>query len=50
MASNMKGSVAVLSDSEIRASFSLLPHVLKLNKALLSGSDGQTIHAIVRGR
>ena len=52
MAATSTGSVPALkspqlSDSELQSSFSLLPHVLKLAKALYNGADTQSIHATV---
>ena len=37
-----------LSDAEFRATFSILPHVLKLTKSLYNNADTQTIHQTVR--
>lgn len=36
-----------LSDAELQSSFSLLPSVMKLAKALYNGADTQSIHATV---
>lgn len=36
-----------LFDSDFRAVFIVLPHVLKLSKALYNSADSQTIHQTV---